>query len=69
MGAGDIQNDTARPNIDSAAIVTFASDDFGRAVGGGAADSFEQLAWYHVIAEAEICELHVEFIVQPGTEC
>ncbi len=63
--ASDAQNDTAGPDVDSAAVIALASDNFRSAVGGRAADSLEQLTRYHVVAQAEICELHVEFVVEP----
>ena len=61
-----VENDTTGPNIDSAAIIAFAGDDLGRAVGGRAADCLEELAGHHVVAQTEVGELHVQFVFKPA---
>ena len=60
-----VQDDAARPHVHRAAVIAFTRNDLGRAVRGGAADGLEQLPRHHIIAEAKVCEFHVEFVVEP----
>ena len=61
-----VENNAARPHVHCAAIVALAGDDLRRAVRGGAADGLEQLPRHHVVAQAEVGEFHVEFVVKPA---